>query len=479
MANQSDDRVGHQTLGLSASDAPLHTPDTIAAIATPPGSGGIGVVRLSGAGVAGIARALTGHSGERPAHWPPARQALLTGWRDAAGELIDRGLLLYFPAPHSFTGDDVLELQAHGGPVILHMLLARCLELGARLAEPGEFTRRAYLNGKMDLACAEAVADLIAARSEQAARCAQRCLNGAFSTLIHALVENLIDVRARLEATLDFPEEETDPAFAGLITERLSALRVALDDVLRRAQQGRLLAQGLRVVLAGRPNVGKSSLLNQLAGTERAIVTDVPGTTRDTIHAEIHIHGVALTLMDTAGLRMTSDPVEQMGIARTHTAIADADILLEIVDACNPSINPEDHPLPHAFQGCRIIVENKCDLAGRDPSMTRAADGYDHVVLSAKTGAGIDLLRQALLGVAGTNAAFGEDALLARSRHIEALRGAQENLNAAIAHNMSGDTPEMCAEALRQSQRALGLITGEFCSDDLLGEIFSRFCLGK
>ncbi|HTZ00126.1 MAG TPA: tRNA uridine-5-carboxymethylaminomethyl(34) synthesis GTPase MnmE [Rhodocyclaceae bacterium] len=442
--------------------------DTIAAVATAPGRGGVGVVRVSGRGLAGLALQLAGRQ-------PPPRVATVAVFRDGAGEAIDRGLLLYFPAPHSFTGEDVLEIQGHGGPVVLQELLRRCLELGARLAEPGEFTRRAFLNGKLDLAQAEAVADLIDAATAQAARSALRSLSGEFSRQVHDLVDRLIELRADLEAVLDFPEDHTGADAEADLAARLEALRRALAGLRGRARQGSLLRTGLTVVLAGLPNVGKSSLLNRLAGEERAIVTEVAGTTRDALRESIQVEGIPLHIIDTAGLRETSDRVEQKGIERTWREIEGADVVLQIVDA-RAGVTPADQAvaarLPAGVE--RIVVENKCDLAkeGAGRSVER---GQVHLRLSAMTGEGIELLHDELLRVAGWHG-HGEDSILARERHLAALAEAATKLEAAAAET---ERLELCAEELRLAQEALNRITGEFTADDLLGEIFSRFCIGK
>lgn len=442
--------------------------DTIAAIATAPGRGGVGVVRVSGDNLADLAVRLAGRL-------PPPRVATVATFRDAAGGAIDQGLLLHFPAPHSFTGEDVLEVQGHGGPVVLHELLRRCLELGARLAEPGEFTRRAFLNGKLDLAQAEAVADLIDAATAQAARSALRSLSGEFSRQVHGLVDRLIELRADLEAVLDFPEDHTGSQAEEELAARLGQLQAALAELRSRARQGSLLRTGLTVVLAGLPNVGKSSLLNRLAGEERAIVTEVAGTTRDALRESIQIEGIPLHVIDTAGLRETADLVESKGIERTWREIEGADVVLQIVDA-RAGVTPADQAvaarLPAGIE--RIVVENKCDLAktGAGRSQER---GQVHLRLSALSGAGIDLLHDELLRVAGWQG-HGEDALLARERHLAALAEAAQRLEAA-----AGETGrlELCAEELRLAQEALNRITGEFGADDLLGEIFARFCIGK
>lgn len=442
--------------------------DTIAAVATAPGRGGIGVVRVSGRDLAAFALALSGREAL-------PRRAVLTDFLDAQGAAIDQGILLYFPAPHSFTGEDVLELQGHGGPVVMQMLLARCLELGARLAQPGEFSRRAFLNDKLDLAQAEAVADLIEATTTSAARSALRSLSGAFSAEVHGLVARLTELRMLVEATLDFPEEEIDVIRDTDAAQRLQGLRDELDALLRRARQGSLLRSGLHVVLAGLPNVGKSSLLNRLAGHERAIVTDIAGTTRDALKETIQIEGIPLHIIDTAGLRDTVDEVERIGIQRTWAEIEKADVVLQLVDARSVDA-AADHAiavrLPSGVE--RIVIENKCDLAGLPAGRAEKA-GKVHLRLSAKRGDGIELLHDELLRVAGWHG-HGEDVVMARERHLQALREAAGRLELAAGELRQ---IEFCAEELRLAQEALSSITGEFSADDLLGEIFSRFCIGK
>ena len=444
------------------------TTDTIAAVATAPGRGGIGVVRVSGQGLLSFALALANKT-------PLPRRAAIADFLAADGVVIDKGLLLYFPAPHSFTGQDVLELQGHGGPVVMQMLLARCLELGARLANPGEFSQRAFLNEKLDLAQAEAVADLIDASTAAAARSAVRSLSGVFSAEVTQLVAGLTELRMLVEATLDFPEEEIDVLQDTDALPRIERLAADLDALLQRARSGSLLRTGLHVVLAGLPNVGKSSLLNRLAGSERAIVTDVAGTTRDAVRETIQIEGIPLHIVDTAGLRETDDAVEKIGIERTWQEIGRADVILQVVDA-RAGVTPADHAiavrLPASVE--RVVVENKCDLAGK--ATGRAVIGRQvHLSLSAKTGDGLALLHDELLRVAGWSG-NGEDVVLARERHMQALGG-------AAAHIATAKTQlrqiEFCAEELRLAQEQLASITGAFSADDLLGEIFSRFCIGK
>jgi len=434
--------------------------DTVAAVATPAGRGGIGIVRVSGPAVPRIAAAVLGRL-------PAARQATLSVFADANGERLDEGIALYFPAPHSYTGEAVLELQGHGGPVVTHEVLRAVLDAGARLAEPGEFTRRAFLNGRLDLAQAEAVADLIDAASREAARSAMRSLAGEFSAAIHGLVADLTELRALTEAMLDFPEEEVDSLHRSDAQARLARLRAALEDVLARSRQGNLLRAGIHVVLAGRPNVGKSSLLNRLAGEERAIVTAVPGTTRDALRESIQLDGVPIVVVDTAGLRESGDEVERLGMLRTRSEMERADVVLVVLEA--GTLEEPAGSLPVA--GTRITVVNKIDLVA-DSAAGRQGEAI-HV--SAKTGAGLDALRQALLTAAGWTAR-GESVFLARERHLRALNVARGHLEAAAARDLQW---EFFAEELRLAQEALGSVTGRVSADDLLGEIFSRFCIGK
>lgn len=442
--------------------------DVIAAIATAPGRGGIGVVRISGPNLSSLAATLGGKV-------PEARMASFTRFRAADDGLIDEGLLLYFPAPNSFTGEDVIELQGHGGPVVMQLLLARCLELGARLAEPGEFTRRAFLNGKLDLAQAESVADLIEASTAAAARSAVRSLTGSFSKEVHDIVERLIDLRMLVEATLDFPDEDVDFLAEARAFERIQAIASELEALLDRARQGSLLRSGLHVVLVGQPNVGKSSLLNRLAGEERAIVTDIAGTTRDALRETIQIEGIPLHITDTAGLRDTTDEVEKIGIARTWQEIERADVIVRLVDVRAGLTDADaaiDARLPAGVE--RITVFNKVDLAGRDAQRVDS-DGVVSLYLSAKAGQGIELLRAELLRVAGWHR-HGEDIILARERHLIALREALACIRRAQDNRHA---LELMAEELRLAQEAVNEITGKFTPDDLLGVIFSRFCIGK
>lgn len=442
--------------------------DTIAAVATPPGRGGIGVVRVSGPAVADIARAILGRV-------PPARRAAFHVFRDGDAAPLDEGLALYFPAPASFTGEDVLELQGHGGPIVMDRLLARVLALGARPAQPGEFSRRAFLNGKLDLAQAEAVADLIDSGSQAAARAAVRSLSGAFSERVHALVEQLIALRTWVEAAMDFPEEEIDFLSDGRVAAELDSLRAALAEVLATARQGRLLREGMRVVLAGRPNAGKSSLLNALAGAESAIVTHVPGTTRDVLREEISLGGMPLHVVDTAGLRESADPVEQEGIRRAWREIEQADRILLLADA------REGEGAEEAAIRARLpaavpvtLVLNKIDLSG-DPPGRR---GEAQVNISATAGLGLEDLRlhlQEVMGYEGER----EGVFSARRRHLDALARAAAALEAGTEQLRVHAAGELLAEELRLAQEALGEITGAFAPEDLLGRIFASFCIGK
>ena len=458
-------------------------PPTIAAIATPPGRGGVGIVRVSGNSLEALIAAVAGEV-------PAPRMATVTTFRDAAGAPLDQGLVLYFPAPGSYTGESVLELHGHGGPAVLRLILARCIELGARIAEPGEFTKRAFLNGKLDLVEAESVADLIDASTSTAARAAARSLTGVFSQQIHTMVEALIELRMYTEATLDFPDEDIEFLRAGDVVAKLSAIRETLAQVLAQAATGALLREGLTVVLVGRPNVGKSSLLNALAREEAAIVTPVAGTTRDTVERRVEIAGIPLTIVDTAGLRDTADPVEAIGIERTWAAVERADLVLLLVDARAgaDALDGEDQAilarLPPGM--ARVVVHNKADLARIVPMSALREHGGSarrHVWISANLGdtgsAGIDLLEKEVLAVVGAQAAT-EDTFLARERHVHALREASGHLAAASTQLASAPPAiELFAEELRDAQRALSAITGEFTADDLLGVIFGRFCIGK
>ena len=462
--------------------------DPIVAIATPAGRGAVGVVRVSGAALAPLVRAICGRDLQ-------PRHATYLPFLDSQGQAIDQGLALFFPAPHSYTGEDVLELQAHGGTVVMQLLLARCLDAAAqvqsqtgraclphlRLAQPGEFTQRAFLNDKLDLAQAEAVSDLIDASTEAAARGAARSLQGAFSTEIDTLLEALIRLRMLVESTLDFPEEEIDFLQQADAQGQLAALTAQVARVLGQTHQGALLREGMKVVIAGQPNAGKSSLLNALAGAELAIVTPIAGTTRDVVGQSIQIEGVPLHVLDTAGLRDTADEVERIGIERAWREIAQADAVLFVhdltqrEDAGHQALDqqwlgrlPERVPVLHVW--------NKLDVVAAAPAFE---DGGEHVLLSAKQGEGVDALRRALLRAVGWQAT-GEGLYSARQRHVQALRAVQAHLELAAGHLALGNMQlDLLAEELRLAQSALAQITGAFSADDLLGEIFSRFCIGK
>ncbi|MFZ1181350.1 MAG: tRNA uridine-5-carboxymethylaminomethyl(34) synthesis GTPase MnmE [Herbaspirillum sp.] len=464
-------------------------PSPIAAVATASGRGGIGVVRISGKNLWSVVQAVCG----KDENALPPRHATYLPFKRADGSVIDRGLAIYFKAPHSYTGEDVLELQGHGGPVVMRMLLARCLEAGAgiglRLAEPGEFTQRAFLNDKLDLAQAEAVADLIEASTEAAARSAAESLSGAFSRVIHDLVGKLTNLRMLVEATLDFPEEDIDFLEHSDARAQLFAIRAALEDVFTHASHSTLLRDGLHVVLAGKPNVGKSSLLNALAGSDVAIVTPIAGTTRDKIIETIQINGIPLDIIDTAGIRDVDaygsgpDEVERIGIERTWGAVAQADVILHMLDAdCGPT--REDEKITGRFPADIPVIRiwNKIDRSGHKPAVDHLPDAT-HIYLSATSHIGIDLLRNELLRIAGGQQTL-ESPYLARERHLIALRDARDYLaNAALhaeADKQTGDKSiDLFAEELRLAQERLSSITGKFTPDDLLGMIFSRFCIGK
>jgi tRNA modification GTPase len=447
-------------------------PDTIVAAATPPGRGGVGVVRVSGPKTPQIAATLVGEL-------PAPRHATLSQFVDGAGNTIDIGLALFFPGPQSYTGEHVLELQGHGGPVIVEQLIERVLELGARRARPGEFTERAFHNGKIDLAQAEAVADLIDAGSREAARAAMRSLQGEFSTMVQGLTDALIDLRTYVEAAIDFPEEEVDFLGDVELLERLATVRGHFDAVAAAAGQGRLLRDGLTVVLAGRPNSGKSSLLNRLAGYDAAIVTDIPGTTRDILRERIAIDGLPLHVLDTAGLRDSDDVVEREGVRRAAMEMSRADRVLFVIDAV-------DDPLARAFEEehARLpadvpitLVFNKIDVATGVP-VADTLSGPPRLSVSAKTGAGLELLRSHLKDSVSFQMA-GSGSISARRRHLEALARARAHVETAASELSERRAGELVAEELRQAQRALEEITGVFTADDLLGRIFGSFCIGK
>lgn len=452
----------------------LPSNDTIAAIATPPGRGGVGIIRISGPNVASIAQPLLGFL-------PKARVAEYCVFRDQNDIAIDKGLVLFFPNPHSFTGEDVLELHGHGGPVVQDCLLRRILELGARIARPGEFSERAFLNDKLDLAQAEAIADLIDATSEQAARAAMRSLQGEFSKQIQRLVTALIHLRIYVEAAIDFPEEEVDFLTHGKVHEQLVALLQELKNIQTTARQGSLLREGMTVVIAGAPNAGKSSLLNALSGRDVAIVTNIPGTTRDVLRDAIQIDGLPLHIIDTAGLRDSSDHIEQEGIRRALHEIEHADQVLLVVDGMEFSdvetlLSTTDllRTKITAEKSNITIVRNKIDLLNQPPSLQQE-NGINVISLSAKAGTGMALLREHLKSCMGYTG-FAEGGFTARRRHLDALARAEQAMLHAQTHSRAG---ELLAEDLRQAQSALNEITGEFTSDDLLGKIFASFCIGK
>lgn len=441
--------------------------DTIAAVATPAGAGGVGVVRVSGPLVPTIARTFLGRA-------PRSRYAHFTAFCDADGRVLDRGLLLYFPAPRSFTGEDVLELQAHGSPVVLALLLRRVCALGARPAHAGEFSERAFLEGKLDLAQAEAVADLVASHSEAAARAALRSLDGTFSRRVAEVQARLVRLRVWIEAAIDFPEEEIDFLATPELARDLADLRDDFVRLLTETRRGVRLCDGLHVVIVGRPNAGKSSLLNALAGNERAIVADLPGTTRDVLRETIVLDGIALTLADTAGLRDGGDAIECEGMRRARAELERADVAVLVADTIEP---PNFGLLDPPVSGqVRLVVRNKIDLADVDPARRETPQGVE-IALSAKTGAGLDLLREELKRFAGLGEG-SDGAFSARGRHVLALERAEANLDAAQVRLHDG-AGELAAEELRRVQQHLGELIGDYTNDDLLGEIFASFCIGK
>jgi tRNA modification GTPase len=454
----------------------MSTSDTIVAQATPPGRGGVGILRVSGRAASQIAQEILGKL-------PKPRYADYLPFRDVDGSTLDQGIALWFPGPNSFTGEDVLELQGHGGPVILDLLLKRIISLdGVRIARPGEFSERAFLNDKLDLAQAEAIADLIDASSEQAARSAVNSLQGAFSNRVHHLVEALTHLRIFVEAAIDFPDEEIDFLSDGKIEAQLNTVIGDLDAVRAEARQGSLLREGMKVVIAGRPNAGKSSLLNALAGREAAIVTDIAGTTRDVLREHIHLDGMPLHIIDTAGLREASDEVERIGIERAWNEIEQADLVLFMVDGTTTDATEPAQIWPEFMARLPetlpiVVVRNKADITGETLGMTEV-NGHSLIRLSARTGDGVDLLREHLKQVMGFNHNM-EGGFLARSRHLQALELAAEHLIRGKDQLLGARAGELLAEELRMSQQALSEITGEFTSDDLLGRIFSSFCIGK
>jgi len=447
--------------------------ETIAAIATPAGRGGVGIIRISGAEVSSIAQAVLGKL-------PRPRFAEYLPFIDAQSTTLDQGIALYFPDPHSFTGEDVLELQAHGGPVLLDLLLKRVLSLGARMARPGEFSERAYLNNKIDLTQAEAIADLIDASTEQAARCAMHTFEGVFSNWVHTTVERLTRLRMYVEAAIDFPEEEIDFLADSKVTNELDELLLDLDRVIEQAQQGRLLREGMRIVLAGQPNTGKSSLLNQLAGRDSAIVTDIPGTTRDILREEISLQGMPVHVIDTAGLRESDNAIEQEGIRRSWQEMEQADRVLLLLDD-NAGFGAAEEKilsqLPAKLEA--IIIHNKIDISGAAPAQT-TRENRVHLWLSVKNDLGMDLLREHLKACVGFNTQAGnEGQFMARRRHLQALEQARKCVAKGARQLRDYAAGELLAEELHQAQKALSEITGGVSSDDLLGRIFSSFCIGK
>jgi len=438
--------------------------DTIVAAATPPGTGGVGIVRISGDDVERIARAMLGSL-------PEPRTTTYRSFRNAAGERVDVGIAVYFPAPASFTGESVLELHGHGGPVVISLLVDAVIAFGARQAEPGEFSKRAFLNDKLDLVQAEAIADLIGSGTAQAARAALRSLSGAFSNAVDSLAEQLVRLRMRVEAAIDFPEEEIDFLSDDALLNRIDECAAAFATLSADAKQGRVLRDGYQVVIVGKPNVGKSSLLNLLSGQEAAIVTEVAGTTRDVLREQIDVDGLAVELIDTAGLRNDPDRIEAEGIRRAREALANADAVLWIQDVTDKD---QDAPKENLPDGVPVtVVHNKVDLVGDKPGVV---DG--EVYLSAQTGEGIDALRQRIKELAGYDN-LGEGAFTARRRHIRALCRANEHFETGRRALEEARAGELLAEELRLSQQALGEITGAFSADDLLGKIFSEFCIGK
>lgn len=445
----------------------LKNGDTIAAIATPSGNGGVGIIRISGPAAADISRQLAGLL-------PKPRYAQYCRFTEAGGGAIDSGLLLYFPGPASFTGEDVLELHGHGGRVVLDMLLRRVLALGARLAAPGEFSLQAYLNNKLDLAQAEAIADLITSSTEQAVRSAQQSMQGVFSRQVNELIDELIELRVYIEAAIDFVDEEIDFLGDGMVAAKIGQLHGKIEKIHTTAQQGRLLHDGMTVVLAGKPNAGKSSLLNALAGHEAAIVTEIAGTTRDVLRERIQLDGMPLHIIDTAGLRDSDNIVEQEGIRRAHREIEKADKVLLLLDSSKPE---EDVSVDHLAPNTAVTrIYNKIDLTGKPAGIFESPLGTE-IYLSIKTGEGLDLLRQHLKQSVGFTEG-GDSVFTARRRHVQALSQASQALSNA-AGQMQNQSPELVAEDLRQAQGFLAEITGEFSSDDLLGEIFGSFCIGK
>ena len=443
--------------------------DTIAAIATPPGQGGVGIIRVSGPLAKSIAESILEHC-------PKPRSAEYLSFLDEQGNVIDKGIALFFNQPYSFTGEDVLELHGHGGQIVLDLLLQQTIKHGARVANAGEFSERAFINEKLDLAQAEAIADLIAAESEDAARAAVRSLQGEFSSNIHELVEALIQLRIYVEAALDFPEEEIDFLADKTVADKLYSIRDRVNTVLESARQGCLLKEGMTVVIAGKPNAGKSSLLNQLAESESAIVTDIPGTTRDVLREHIQIDGLPLHIIDTAGLRESDDPIEQEGVRRAWKEIENSDRLLYVIDSQSGEDIPEEVVKQIPEQTGLSVVFNKIDISGESCRLDEKDDRTD-IYLSAKNGEGLSLLNKHLKQCMGYER-HTEGQFIARRRHLTAIKDASEHLDRGVDH-LKGNAGELLAEELKLAQQFLSTITGEFTSDDLLGRIFADFCIGK
>ena len=441
--------------------------DTIVAVATPAGRGGVGIIRVSGELSASIATAILGLL-------PPPRKATYTEFKSEQDDILDSGIALYFPSPHSFTGENVIEFQGHGGPVVLDMVLKRCLSLGARLARPGEFSERAFLNDKLDLAQAEAISDLIDSSSEQAARSALRSLQGHFSSAIDELLKHLIELRVYVEAALDFPDEEIDFLAGDAVTTRLDTIKQQLQEIFSKAKQGSLLREGMQLVIVGQPNAGKSSLLNALSGSDSAIVTDVAGTTRDVLRETINLDGMPLHIIDTAGLRESNDPVEKIGIERAWQEIEKADLILLLIDDNDKNTDTNERILKQLPTSLPILqVHNKIDL-----SQQKLGQREGKIYISAKQQIGIAVLKSELKHYMGYQSEI-EDSFIARRRHIQALEETQQAVDNAEYQLRECNAGELMAEELRLAQDSLGQITGRYTPDDLLGEIFSNFCIGK